>query len=251
MGKSFLRTSDIAKAAGVHPNTVRMYEGYGYLSPIPRTPKRYRIFTEEHIDQMRLVRTIMKWPYPGGKNLVKSIIKQTARGQLGDALQKTHSYLARVKSEIARAEIAAELLEHWASGNASKTATAYLSMRETAKLLDVTKDALRNWERNGLIKVPRNPGNNYRIYGGNEIARLRVIRTLRMVGYSTMAILRTMLALDKGQKKDLKKILDTLRPDEDVYYAFDTWQSTLLDKEKRIKNAIQLLETMIAKRKTA
>jgi DNA-binding transcriptional MerR regulator len=27
---SYLRTSDLAKAVGVHPNTVRLYEEWGY-----------------------------------------------------------------------------------------------------------------------------------------------------------------------------------------------------------------------------
>lgn len=249
MGRPFLRTSDIARASGVHPNTVRMYEGYGYLSPIPRTQKGYRIFTEDNLDQMRLIRTIMKWPYPGGKMMVISIIKHAAREQLGSALEETYSYLTRVKSEIAHAEIATELMEHWASGTAIENTNISLSMRETAGLLDITKEALRNWERNGLIKVPRNPDNNYRVYGADEIARLRVIRTLRKAGYSMMAILRMMLVFDKGQKKDLKKVLDTPRPDENVYSAFDKWQSTLDETEKRVRKSIQLLEMMIAKRK--
>ena len=227
-----------------------MYEGYGYLSPIPRTPKGYRIFEPKHIDQMRLVRTILKWPYPGGKGLAVSIIKLTAREELDDALARTCRYLDQVKAEMARAEKAAELLERWASGIAFDDTEVTLSMRETAERLDITKDALRNWERNGLIKVPRNPKNRYRVYGPEEITRLRVIRTLRMVKYSTMAILRTMLVFDKGPAEDLKKVLDTPRPDEDVYSVFDRWQTTLTEKEESIKKAIQLLETMIAKKRT-
>ncbi|MGD9161379.1 MAG: MerR family transcriptional regulator, partial [Desulfobacteraceae bacterium] len=240
MRGSFLRTSDIAKASGVHPNTVRMYEEYGYLSPIPRTPKGYRIFTEDHLDQVRLVRTIMKWPYSGGKSLVITIIKHTAREQLGSALEDAYRYLTRVKAEIDRAEMAAELLEHWASGMAIENTSISLSMRETAELLDITTDALRNWERNGLIKIPRNPKNNYRVYGSDEIARLCVIRTLRKARYSMMAILRMMLVFDKGQKNDLKKVLDTPAPDEDVYSVFDKWQSALKETEKRVRKSIQL-----------
>ena len=51
-----LRTSDIAKAVGVHPNTVRLYEEWGFLPPIPRSPSGYRLFTGAHLDQMRLAR---------------------------------------------------------------------------------------------------------------------------------------------------------------------------------------------------
>jgi DNA-binding transcriptional MerR regulator len=44
-----LRTSDAAKAVGVHPNTVRLYEEWAFLPPIPRS---YLLFTAVHLDQM-------------------------------------------------------------------------------------------------------------------------------------------------------------------------------------------------------
>jgi DNA-binding transcriptional MerR regulator len=34
----YLRTSEITKAVGVHPNTVRLYERWGFLPPVPRSP---------------------------------------------------------------------------------------------------------------------------------------------------------------------------------------------------------------------
>ena len=74
---------------------------------------------------------------------------------------------------------------------------------EVAKLLNVTTDRLRNWERNGLIEVPRNPLNGYRFYRTREIGRLRVIRTLSQARYSQMAILRMLMRLDQGETEDL------------------------------------------------
>jgi len=38
MKPRYMRTSDIAKAVGVHPNTVRLYEEWGFLPPIPVAP---------------------------------------------------------------------------------------------------------------------------------------------------------------------------------------------------------------------
>ena len=35
-----LRTSEVAQAAGVHPNTVRLYEEWGFLPPVPRSSWR-------------------------------------------------------------------------------------------------------------------------------------------------------------------------------------------------------------------
>lgn len=245
MKMKYLRTSDIAKAVGVHPNTVRMYEEWRFLPPIPRSKSGYRLFTEEHLNQMRLGHTILHWPYPGGKKLVLDLVRQAANGDLGGALEKAYTYLARIKGEIAQAEIAAELLERWASGIVIESTSTALSMTETAELLDVTKEALRNWERNGLIKIPRNPKNNYRRYGSQEIARLRVIRMLRHAGYSLMAILRMLLEFDQGQTENLRQVLDTPRPDEDIYCVADQWLSTLTEVENRARQAIDILEQMI------
>ena len=61
----FLRTSDIAKAVGVHPNTIRLYEAWGLLPPIPRGPSGYRLFTEAHLDQMCLARIALGESWPG------------------------------------------------------------------------------------------------------------------------------------------------------------------------------------------
>ena len=56
MTTRYLRTSDIAKAIGVHHNTIRLYEQLGFLPPIPRGDNGYRLFTERHLDQARLIR---------------------------------------------------------------------------------------------------------------------------------------------------------------------------------------------------
>lgn len=65
--RSYLRTSDIARAVGAHPNTVRLYEEWGFLPPIPRSPAGYRMYTEDHLDQMHLARTSLQGPWPGRK----------------------------------------------------------------------------------------------------------------------------------------------------------------------------------------
>jgi len=45
----------------------------------------------------------------------------------------------------------------------------YLTVKEVAKMLGVTPQTLRNWDKKGKLKALRNPLNNYRIYKPEEI----------------------------------------------------------------------------------
>jgi DNA-binding transcriptional MerR regulator len=250
--RDYLTTLDIAKGVGVHPNTVRLYEQWGLLPPVRRSPAGYRQFTPFHLDQMRLARLALSGPFPGRviRRSATSLVRRAAAGDLGGALEQAYQHLATVQAELAHAETAATLLQRWAEGTAADATHASLQIGQVAALLQVTPDALRNWERNGLIQVPRHPHNRYRIYRGLEIGRLRVIRMLRSAGYSTMAILRMMLHIKDGLPGDLRQVLDTPRPDEDIYSAADRWLSTLSEQEERSLHIIAHLEEMIHKQAT-
>ena len=245
MAAKFLRTSDIAKAVGVHPNTVRLYEAWGFLPPIPRSKSGYRQFTPAHREQMKLARTALQWPYPGGKSVVIELINQAADGNLGEALELAYQYLAQVQAEQAHAETAVAFLEKWAQGQVMDTTKRPLQIGEAAERLAVSADMLRNWERNGLLTVPRNPENGYRLYGAPEIGRIRVIRMLRQAGYSMMAILRMLRQFDAGETEGLRQALDTPDPQEDIYYVSDNWLTTLAEAEQRAQAIIQQLNKMI------
>jgi len=249
MKRRHLRTSDIAKAVGVHPNTVRRYEEWGFLPPIPRAPNNYRQFTESHLDQMRLAKTAMRCTWMGGKIrfTAGNMAKHAATGQFNQALELALRLQSLVRAEQTQAVAAAETLEQWAQGEWVEISKGPLQIGEAATLLDVTRDMLRNWEANGLIQVPRNPHNGYRVYHSPEIGRLRVIRLLRLARYSTMSILRMLLRLDQGQREDLRQVLDTPRPDEDVFYVADHWLSALVKLEHTTSDLLAQLRLMIEK----
>jgi DNA-binding transcriptional MerR regulator len=244
-----LRTSEIARSVGVHPNTVRLYEEWGFLPPIPRSPGGYRLFTQDHLDQMRLARMALDTPWPGRdiRRSALALVRKAASGHLNTALEQAHHHLALIRSERDHAEAAAQFLERWAQGSVVDDTAKPLLVGEAARLLEVTTDMLRNWERNGLIRVPRDSHSGYRLYGAGEIGRLRVIRVLRQARYSTMSILRMVLHLDQGGREDLRQVLDTPRPDEDIIFATDRWLSTLTELEQRAQEIIVHLEGMMHK----
>ncbi len=246
-GMKYLRTSDLAKAVGVHPNTVRRYVDKGRMPPVEYSPSGYRRFTPRHLDCLRLAWLVYSGPYAGKAIYLLGvrIVQVTVGGDLADALKLARDYLALVQAERRQAEIAADLLERWASGGLAEETIQPLQIGHVARLLGVSIDVLHNWDRNGLIDVPRDPANGYRRYGAQEISRLRIIRMLSRSGYSMSAILRMLLQLDQGDRTNLRRALDTPRPDEDVYLASDRWLSALAEQEQRAHRIIALIEEFI------
>jgi DNA-binding transcriptional MerR regulator len=241
----YLKTSDIAKAVGVHVNTVRLYEAQGFLPPILRSPAGYRRFTRAHLEQMRLAYLALKYPYAGGKQVVVDLVTYAAEGDLGMAMELAYEYLTNVRMERTHAEAAVEFLERWAQGQSLDMTKHTLTIGQVAKHLGVTVDQLRNWDRNGLLDVPRDPETNYRLYSATEIGRLRVIRMLRQSGYSLMAILRMMRRFDAGERERLREVLDTPGDNEDIETVADRWLTTLAQQEERAQAIIQQISAMI------
>ena len=239
-----LRTSDLARAVGCHPNTVRRYVERGWLPPVQRGANGYRFFTQKHLDCLRIARMVYGGTYPGRAFRLSSskIIQSAVADDWGGALARACVHLAFVQAERAQAETAALLLERWATGTVSDVAGRPMRIGQVARLLSVSIDVVRSWDRNGFITIPRDANNGYRSYGPAEISRLRIIRMLSRAGFSQMAILRMLLQLDCGITTDLRHALDTPRPDEDVYTAADRWLSTLAEQEQVALRLVALIE---------
>lgn len=234
-----LKTSDIAKAIGVHVNTVRLYEAQGYLSAVPRSATGYRQYTQLHLEQMRLAHLALQVPYSNDKDLVQELVKCAADDDLGMAMEIAYEHLINVRIELTHAEAAVEFLERWAQGQMIDTTKRRLTIGQTAQHLRVTTDQLRNWDRNGLLDVPRDSETGYRMYSAREMGRLRVIRMLRQSGYSLMAILRVLRKFDAGERDSLRETLDTPDINEDIETLADHWLSTLQRQEQRALAIVQ------------
>ena len=246
MPSRFMKTSDLAKSIGVHVNTIRLLEEQGFLLDVPRAENGYRQYTAIHLEQARLARLALSWPYiVGEKPMLIELVKSAAVGDLGMGMELAYRYLARVRVERTSAESAVEFLERWASGHLMDRPRQRELIGEAAERLNVTVDMLRNWERSGLIDVPRDPENQYRLYGTTEFGRIRVIRTLVQSGYSLMSILRMLLEFDAGNTRNLRAALDNPRDDEEIQSAADRWLSTLVELEARAQTIIRQIGVMI------
>lgn len=239
------KTSQIAELIGVHPNTIRFYEEMKLLPVIPRNASGYRIFTDRHLEQLRLLRTAFRAEIISDRLRyeVYEIVKTAAEDDILGAYQGTERYLEHIREEMAKAEEAIRITQDIIEDTKDPDESLVFTGRtEVAKLLGITKDVLRDWERNGLIRVPRNSG-GCRKYRLKEINRLKIIRTLRNAHYSMMSILRMLNRLDQGDR-NIREVIDTPGEEEDIVCAADRYITALNLAEKDALIMLDMLRSM-------
>jgi len=225
-----------------------MYERIGLLAPIARTDGGYRSFSERDLAQMRLARLAVGGPFVVPKTLAAEAARHAALDDLKAALEFAERFKALIAAEEARARRAARALDSWASESARGLAEPGMVISEAAEQVGASTTALRDWERNGLIAVRRDPANGYRRYTYADIDRLRVIRTLLRAGYSAMSILRMMTHLDRGGQELPSRVIDAPRGDETVYSATDRWLSSLREAARRAARLFCAIEELMTRR---
>ena len=224
------KTSEIAHSTGIHPNTVRLYEELGLIPKPERRANGYRIFTDFHMEQIKFARTALKVEVlqNGLRKQAIVIIKTSAAGNFDKGIQLTEHYLHQIINEQRNAEEAIEITEKLLSGSdrGEKNDTMVLTRKETADYLQISMDALRNWEMNGLLTIKRKQ-NGYRVYTDEDIRRLKIIRSLRCANYSLSAILRMLNTLSQDPKADIRQVIDTPNESDDIISVCDKLLTSL------------------------
>lgn len=245
------RTGEVAHRNGIHPNTVRLYEELALIPRPEREPNGYRVFTDLHMDQIRLARTALRVEVlqNGLRKRVVDIIKTSAKGDFARAVQLTLDYLGRLGEERERAEEAIAIAGLMLSGKEEGPDRLSLGRREAAGRVDVSMDTLRNWEMNGLLAVKRRR-NGYRVYTDEDLGRLRMIRVLRCANYSLAAILRMLSALSRDPESDLRRAIDTPQEGEDIISVCDKLLTSLRHAEENGQDMLVQLRRMGKKYKS-
>ncbi|MEA4971311.1 MAG: MerR family transcriptional regulator [Candidatus Pelethousia sp.] len=238
------RTAEVAQIIGIHPNTVRLYEELELIPKPERKNNGYRVFTELHIDVFKLARIAFQIEVlqNGLRKKIVDMVKTTAAGDFDTALSMTDEYLLRVRREQKNAKEAIKITKQILSGH-SVSQSLRLKRNEAAKLLDISMDTLRNWEMNGLLTVKRME-NGYRIYTGEDVDRLKIIRSLRCANYSLEAILNMLSTLSADPNTDIEKALDTPKPDNDIISVYDKLFTSLSLAERNAKQMRSMLRSI-------
>ena len=239
-----LQTSDIAKSAGIHVNTVRFYESIGFLPPIPRNRNNgYRIFSQKHVPQVLLIRHLMNVTWIGGEIRRHCIcaIRSSAQEKTNEANAHLEQAIDAIKQEMHFAEVAMQILERWAhNGMETNDVSIRITRTEAAKRIGVSPERIRNWERNGLIEVPRRL-NGYREYGLVELERLAVIRALLQCGYRQMPVRMALRMHDDDAQTDVRSVIENYEDDCEIYAHANDLQSAIRECLQNALKARQYL----------
>lgn len=250
------KTSEIARLTGIHPNTVRLYEALQLIPEAERKANGYRVFNDFHLEQIKLARIALKVEVlqNGLRKKAIEIIKASAQKDLGKAESLAHSYLNQIRKERKNAEEAIRIVTQnltfvpWQEDDRLREydllkEEALLNRKQTAELLEVSMDSLRNWELNGLLTVKRKR-NGYRVYGSEDVRRLKIIKALRCANYSLASILRMLTALSANPKADVYKEINTPRRDEEIVSVCDELLTSLDRAEENGLEMIRQLDRM-------
>lgn len=239
------KTSQIAQSMGIHPNTVRLYEKLGLIPKAEREKNSYRIFTDFHMEQFKLARIALKVEVlqNGLRKKAINIIKASGVRKFDRAIYLTKDYLKQIKKEQENAEEAIEIVEALLWESKPKTDSLCLTRKETAEYLNISMDALRNWEMNGLLTVKRKK-NGYRVYGDEDIRRLKIIRSLRCANYSLASILRMLSTLSEDSRANIRHVIDTPLKDDEIISVCDKLLTSLKYAEKNGQVMLEQLQKM-------
>ena len=222
------QTAEIARMNHIHPNTVRLYEKLGLLTPPQRLANGYRVFTELHLEQVRLIRLALQVEVlqNGLRKQMIGVLKAVAALDWLDAQQKCQAYLAHLAGERTNAEeslrLAGVLWEDLPPGAPEQ----WLTRTQMAQELGISVETLRNWERNGLLGK-KHFRHGKRMYDAADGQRLKLIRTLRCANYSLTAILRLLSAPQKPSIGTLRQIIDTPTAWEEIISVCDQLLTSL------------------------
>lgn len=241
-----MRTSEIAERVKVHPNTVRLYEKWKFISPVPRNSNGYREYSDLHLNQMEIARLAFRQEFIQNnlRQRAKYLVRLSGAERFQDCLREAGSYLTYLQSEYDYALKAVETVKQLLSHTPTAETSVTYSHKEAAAMVQLTEETLRNWERNGLFSVARDSQNRRR-YTERDIQKLLVIRTLRSAHFSIASIARLFYEMERtGEQPDLLELLQSPAFVTDFFHVTDDLLNQLQIAMQDVETIISLLQEL-------
>lgn len=239
-----MRTSEIAKKAQIHPNTVRLYEEWKFISPVPRKENGYREYSEVHLQQLYIARLAFKQEFIQNNLRKKAteIVLLSGKELFHKSLLSAKAYLSFLYSEydyMTKAIQSVDKLLHEETTN-----LPIFTHKEACKQLQLTEETVRNWERNGLFAVSRN-AQNRRQYAASDMQKLLIIRTLRSAHFSIASILHFFEEIESvNHVTNIQSLLSSAKFKDEFYHVTDELEVNLKKAMNNVKLIIAILEKL-------
>ncbi len=110
-----------------------------------------------------------------------------------------------------------------------------MKIKDVELLVGISQANIRFYEKEGLVTPVRNEDNNYREYSEIDVARLRQIKTLRMLDIPTSEIrllFENKIELSEIMKRRMQQITEEQRELQEMFQACEM----IIDQEIRIEN---------------
>lgn len=239
-----MRTSEIAKIAQIHPNTVRLYEEWKFISPVPRKENGYRVYSNIHLQQLYIARLAFKQEFIQNnlRKMATEIVLLSGQEAFKNSLLAAQAYLSFLHSEYDFMKKAIRTVDEMLHEKTTNSQT--FTHKEVAKQLQLTEETIRNWERNGLFVVSRN-AQNRRQYTASDMQKLFIIRTLRSAHFSIASILHLFEEIESvTHVTDIQSLLSSAKFKDEFYHVTDELEVNLKKAMNNVKLIIAILEKL-------
>ena len=201
--KDFLRTSDLARAAGISVQAIRNYEACAFIPAAQRGSQGYRLYEERHLHALRVAQSLIAGF--GWQNALY-IMSNIHQRDSASALARIDACHAEIHQSRRETEEMLTLLQitstsilptHLQGGEAIRQ-KPHLRISEAAQRVGVRVSAIRFWEECGLLQPERDQTSKYRLYNAEQMRQLQIIALLRKTGYNFEAIRPILQKLAEG-----------------------------------------------------
>jgi DNA-binding transcriptional MerR regulator len=184
----------IAKSLQISTSALRHYESWGIVPPPERSPSGYRLYTDEHYAYFACIRAM----YPGyGMDTVRQAMSLIIQKRMHEAMWLINKCQAALHEDKVIAERTIELLEKEDLSEADRRGgRGKMTISEASELTGVPSTAIRHWEKEGLLEIPRSDENGYRCMTGMHVRQISIIRTLRAANHPLDVIREVMVQLN-------------------------------------------------------
>jgi DNA-binding transcriptional MerR regulator len=164
-----LRPADIAAKLNVSTNTLRNYEAKGLVPSPKRTASGYRVYSDIHLVYFSCIKSLSDG---FGMDVAVKVMENIGNKKIDEALWILNDELIRRGEEKKFVMEAVELIEY------SKKKSCYWSLAKAAERLNVSRTAIRYWDKEGYIRAIRDPESGYRNFDGLQLAKISLLKAI-------------------------------------------------------------------------